>query len=320
MTKQRVLVTGTSGFIAPHLANRLAKAGYRVFGLQRYVTGRTNYSTDSKINTVFANLCDHIKIRQLIRDIRPDYVFHLGAMSPVSYSYDRYIEANETNYIATINLAEACLRYDENLKGFYFAGTSEEYGNQITFPIKENARLYPNSPYAVSKVAATRYLIYMYEAYNFPMTVCRPFNTYGRTGTQHFVVERILTQMLNEDPVVRLGDPEPIRDLMFRTDHVDAYLSVLAQSIIDDEKVNGEIFNFCTSGGYSIKELVFKCAELVGYTGEIEWNTIPKRPLDIYTLIGDNNKAKSILGWSPKYDLESGLKQTISELSRCEKQ
>jgi len=309
-----VLCTGTSGFIAPHLANRLVDLGYKVFGLERYVTGRTNYTSKHKFMRVFGNLCDTIKIRQIVKDLRPDYVFHLAAMSPVSYSYDRYVEVNETNYIATLNLAEACYRHSENLKQFLFAGTSEEYGNQTKTPIEEDAVLRPNSPYACSKVAATRYLLYMYEAYDFPITICRPFNTYGRVGTTHFVVERILTQMLQSVPVVRLGDPKPIRDLVFRDDHVEGYLSALRTNLSI-----GNVFNFCTGKGYSIKDLVSLCAKTTNFSGEIEWNTIPKRPLDIDVLIGDNTKAQTFLGWSPKYDLEQGLSQTVKELSELMK-
>lgn len=309
--KGKILVTGTSGFIAPHLANRLVDMGYRVYGLERYVTGRTNYQNECKYHKVFGNLCDHMKIRQTVKDIRPDFVFHLAAMSPVAYSYDRYIESNETNYLATINLAEACYRHDENLRQFIFAGTSEEYGNQEKFPIVETAKFYPNSPYAVSKVASNIYLEYMYDAYDFPMTICRPFNTYGRTGTTHFVVERILSQMLNGKDPIKLGDPEPVRDLMFREDHVEGYLSVFNKSV-----ALGQTFNLCTGIGYTIEDLVKLCKTVTGYEGSVVWHTIPKRPLDIHTLIGDNTKAKSILGWSPKYTLKEGLAQTCRELKQ----
>lgn len=305
----RILVTGVSGFIAPHIANALALLGYKVYGLQRYVTGRTNYKTCSSVNTVFANLCDHMAIRQIIRDIRPDVVIHLAAMSPVSYSYDRYLEVNETNYVATVNLAEACYRYSENLKQFIFAGTSEAYGNQNEFPILESASYYPNSPYACSKVAAIKYLKYMHEAYDFPVTIALPFNTYGRLGTTHFVVERILSQMLSSQKQLLLGDPEPVRDLLFRTDHVKGYLSVLLR-----EESIGEKFNFCTGKGATIEELVDLCAEVTEWKGDIIWHTIPKRPLDIDCLIGDNSKAKQILNWIPEYSLREGLLRTAREL------
>jgi len=160
----------------------------------------------------------------------------------------------------------------------------------------------------VSKAASTMYLEYMRDAYNFPMTICRPFNTYGRTKNRHFVTERILTQMLGRKEVISLGDPDPVRDMVFRDDHVDAYMTVLG-----NPDALGEIVNFCTGVGYSIHKLLHECMIITRWVGEVKWNTIPRRPLDIDVLIGDNSKAKS-LGWEPKYTLQSGLKKTIEEL------
>lgn len=197
------------------------------------------------------------------------------------------------------------MREVPHFKHFLFAGTSEEYGNQTEFPIKENAELRPNSPYAVSKVAADKYLQYMRDAYDFPVTVLRPFNTYGRKDNVHFVVERIITQML-QGKTVKLGDPTPERDLLYIDDHVNAYLTCLG-----NEKAKGEVFNFCTGRSISIKELADLIAKLTGFKGEIMWNTIPARPLDIKKLVGSYEKAKRILGWEPKHTLEEGLKKTI---------
>jgi len=306
----RILISGTSGFIAPRLASKLLDAGHEVWGIERYVTGRTAYRKDNRLNKYFCDLNDHSMIRHIVRLYQPEVVFHLGALSPVSFSYDRPQLYIDTNFKATVNLAETCMKEVDDFKQFITAGTSEEYGNQKSFPIREDAVLYPNSPYAVAKVASTKYLEYMRDAYGFPVTICRPFNTYGRTGTTHFVVERIISQCLAHEESLRLGDPEPVRDLMFRNDHVNAYLSVFnnpSQSI-------GEIFNFCTGQGVTIRQLVEMITEKTGYTGEVIWNTIPKRPLDIDTLIGDNGKAWQKLKWEPQYNLSEGLDQTITEL------
>jgi nucleoside-diphosphate-sugar epimerase len=307
----RVLVTGGSGFIGSHLIPKLIELGHEVYSLERYVTGR--YVLGARTATVFGDLRDSFTIRKLVREVQPDVAIHLASISPVAYSYDHPQEVFEVNALGTINLAEACLREVPHFKHFLFAGTSEEYGNQTEFPIKEDAELRPNSPYAVSKVATDKYLHYMRDAYDFPMTVLRPFNTYGRKDNVHFVVERTITQML-QGKTVKLGDPTPVRDLLYIDDHVDAYLTCLG-----NEKVRGEVFNFCTGRSVSIKELVESIAKLVGFDGEIIWGTIPARPLDIKKLIGSYEKAKRVLGWEPKYTLEEGLKRTIdfwrSELS-----
>jgi nucleoside-diphosphate-sugar epimerase len=300
----RVLVTGGSGFIGGHLIKKLIEFDHEVYSLERYVTGR--YILGARTVTVFGDLRDSFTIRKLVREIQPDAVIHLASISPVAYSYDHPQEVFEVNALGTINLAEACLREVPHLRHFLFAGTSEEYGNQTEFPVKEDAELRPNSPYSLSKVAADKYLQYMRDAYNFPVTVLRPFNTYGRKDNVHFVVERIITQML-QGKTVKLGDPTPVRDFMYVDDHVDAYLTCL-----DNEKAKGEVFNFCTGRGISIKELAELIAKLIGFEGEIFWNTIPARPLDIQKLVGSYEKAKRVLGWEPKYTLEEGLKKTIS--------
>jgi GDP-mannose 4,6-dehydratase len=305
----RVLVTGSTGFIGNQIAQALDKQGHDVYCLVRYVSGRGLYN-EKQLKTVFADLTDHFAVHNTIHSIKPDAVFHLAALSPVALSYNRPTEVIDTNFTATVNLAECCMRENPAFKQFIFAGTSEEYGNQPCFPIKETVELYPNSPYAVSKVAADKYLNYMRDAYGFPITIVRPFNTYGRAHDAHFIVERIITQMMNGKEV-RLGDSSPVRDFMFMDDHVDAYLTVFGR-----QSAVGETFNFCTGKGITIRELTEKLAELLDYKGKIVWDTIPKRPLDIQTLIGDNTKARSRLGWAPKVELEDGLKKTIEMLKK----
>ena len=300
----RILVTGTSGFVGGSLAPKLAEEGHDIYCLERYVTGRFVLGKNKNMKTVFGDLRDDSTIKKIIRDTQPEAVIHLAAISPVSYSYDHPIEVSETNFFGTVNLAEACLKEAHHFKHFLFAGTSEEYGNQINPPIKENSELYPNSPYAVSKVAADKYLQYMKDTYDFPITVLRNFNTYGRKDNSHFVVERTIVQML-QGQTVRLGDPEPIRDLMYLDDHLNGYLTCL-----DNDKAIGETFNFCTGFGIKISDLVERIRQITGFSGNVVWNTIPKRPLDIDVLIGDNSKARKLLNWQPKVGIEQGLRLT----------
>jgi len=305
MESAKVLVTGGGGFIGGHLIPELVKASYDVYSLERYVTGRYVLGGNRMAKTVFGDLRDFFTIRGLIRKVQPDFVIHLASISAVAYSYDHPNEVIESNLLGTVNLAESCLHEVPHLKRFLLAGTSEEYGNQETFPIKEDAELRPNSPYAVSKVGADKYLQYLYDSYEFPGTVLRPFNTYGRKDNTHFVVERTITQMLKEK-VVRLGDPTPVRDLMYVDDHVDAYLTCLK-----NEKAVGGVFNFCTGHGVSIAQLVDNIKELANFKGEVVWNTIPKRPLDIDKLVGTYSKAEKLLGWKPKFPLNKGLRLAV---------
>lgn len=305
----KVFITGTSGFVGSHLLPHLIKLNYEVHALERYMTGRyVRGKQDGSVNVVYADLNDHVAIREAIVKIKPEFVIHLAAISPVAYSFEHPFEVIETNFVASVNLAEANRKYNPKLEHFIAAGTSEEYGNQEQIPIPETADLRPTSPYAVSKVAMDRYLQYMRDAYDFPMTVARPFNTYGRRRNKFFVVERILSQMLNDCDTVKLGDPTPVRDLMYISDHVNAYLTCLGNN-----KAKKRTFNFCTGHGASILNLVEVAKQATGYKGKITWNTV-NRPLDINSLIGDNRKALELLGWRPTTSLENGIRQTIENL------
>lgn len=300
----RILVTGTTGFIGSHLVPELVKQSHDVFGVERYVTGRYVLGNQRETKTVFADIREYFDVRQIVRQVQPDVLIHLAAASAVAYSYQHPHEMIDTNLTGTINLAEACLREAPNLIQFLFASTSETYGNGPS-PKTEETPQNPNSPYSVSKLASEKYLLYMRDAYRFPVTVLHPFNTYGRKNNTHFVVERAIFQMLKKQSV-SLGDPTPIRDFLYVDDHVNAYLACLNNS-----KAIGEVFNFCTGKGITIRDLAEKISKITDYRKEIHWESIPRRPLDIKELIGDYSKAKRVLGWKPKYTLDQGLKLTV---------
>jgi nucleoside-diphosphate-sugar epimerase len=301
----RIMVTGATGFIGGRLLERLVEqGGHDLYSLQRYVTGRYVLGADHGVKAVFCDLRDHFAVRAAIREVQPEVVFHLAAISPVSYSYDHPNEVLEANLIGTVNLAESCLREVPSFKQFLFASTSETYGNGPV-PKLEDTPQSPNSPYSVSKHAAEKYILYMFDAYKFPATVLRPFNTYGRRDNTHFLVERMLVQMLRGD-TVKLGDPTPERDLLYVEDHVNAYLTCF-----NHPKAIGQAFNFSTCDKVTVSDLAEKMRALTGFKGQILWDTIPRRPLDIQVLYGDSTKAKSVLGWKPEFTLDEGLRLTM---------
>ena len=242
-----------------------------------------------------------------MKDVQPEYCIHLAAVSAVSFSYEHPIEVNEANYLGTINLAEACKEVP-HFKQFIFAGTSEEYGITLKGAkqyLTEESELNPNSPYAVSKIAADIYLRYMYKAYGFPVTILRPFNTYGRKSNAHFFIERTITQMLNGKDVY-LGDKTTVRDWLYVDDHVNGYMKALG-----NRKAIGEVIQLCTGNSYTTEETAKIIAKLTDFKGKINWDATQQRPLDARVLRGDNSKAKRLLGWEPHYTLEEGLKRTI---------
>jgi nucleoside-diphosphate-sugar epimerase len=302
----RILVTGATGFVGSRLLERLADiGGHDLYSLQRYVTGRYVLGADHGVKVVFCDLRDQFAVKCALREVQPEVVFHLAAVSPVSYSYDHPNEVLEANLIGAVNLAESCLREVPHFKHFLFASTSETFGNG-PLPKREDTPQAPNSPYSVSKHAAEKYVLYMRDAYKFPVTALRPFNTYGRRDNTHFLVERTIVQMLRGD-VVKLGDPTPERDLLYIDDHVDAYLTCLA----NPEASIGQVFNFCTGEKLAVRALAEKVRDMTGFRGQILWDTIPRRPLDIQVLYGDASKAKSVLGWQFKISLDEGLRRTI---------
>jgi nucleoside-diphosphate-sugar epimerase len=301
----RILVTGATGFVGSRLLERLAEmGGHDIYSMQRYVAGRYVLGADHGVKVVFCDLRDQFAVKCAIRDVQPEVVFHLAAISPVSYSYDHPNEVLDTNLTGTVNLAEACLREVPHFKHFLFASTSETFGNGPV-PKLEDTPQAPNSPYSVAKHAAEKYVLYMWDAYKFPVTVLRPFNTYGRRDNTHFLVERMLVQMLQGN-TVKLGDPTPERDLLYIDDHVDSYLICFAKP----QASIGQTFNFCTGEKLTVQALADKMRAMTGFRGQILWDTIPKRPLDIQVLYGDSAKAKSVLGWEAKVSLEDGLRRT----------
>lgn len=302
----RILVTGATGFVGSRLLERLTEiGGHDLYSLQRYVTGRYVLGADHGVKVVFCDLRDQFAVKCALREVQPEVVFHLAAISPVSYSYEHPNEVLEANLMGTVNLVESCLREVPHFKHFLFASTSETFGNGPV-PKREDTPQAPNSPYSVSKHAAEKYVLYMWDAYKFPVTALRPFNTYGRRDNTHFLVERIIVQMLRGD-VVKLGDQTPERDLLYVDDHVNAYVTCMNKP----EKSIGQVFNFCTGEKHTVRDLAEKLREMTGFRGQILWDTIPRRPLDIQVLYGDAAKAKSVLGWQAEVSLEEGLRRTI---------
>ena len=264
-----------------------------------------------EVGIVWGDLIDVHFLRTPLRNINPEVVVHLASPSSVAYSFEHPQENAEVTYIGMINLQKACEGL-HNLEKFIFAGTSEEYGNQIKFPTKEDAPLEPNQPYAIAKVAADLYLNYCKEASGFPAVILRPFNTYGRTKNLSFVTEAIISQMLSQSKIT-LGDPTPIRDLLYVEDHINGYIKAIETPYETLENVRA--INLCTGIGTSIKELAEKIQKYTDFKGEIVWN-VKTRPTEISKLVGDWHNAFTYLGWRPQTSLDEGLVLTINKIRK----
>lgn len=305
----KVLITGISGFIGSYLAEHLLTEGHEVAGLMRQ-TNRMNFPSVARLRgraeLHYGSLTDLSAVTQALREFRPDAICHLGAITPVAYSFDHPHEVTETNYLGTINLAEAALKHCPNLKRFIFASSMETYGFQNkreAFIETDESR--PACPYAVAKVAGEKYLQYLHYAHQFPAVAFRQTNAYGRKENDYFVVEAIITQML-KGKEVNLGDPRPVRNFIFIDDLVALYSAML----MTDADVSGQVFNTGPDNGISIDSLADLCKTMTGWRGKINWNTRPRRPGEIFYLNSSNQKVTQALGWKPRVDMISGIART----------
>ena len=312
----RILITGSTGMIGSRLVPMLTDAGHDVHELVRYVSGG-RYSYYERKNRYFADLRDREAVRHAVTDCKPEVIINLAAQTAVSFSFINPIDVMETNFVSVVNLAEVAR--EVGVTQFIQASTSEVYGKATKFPLTEDTPLEGTSPYAVAKVAAEKYLWLMYSIYKQPITIIRPFNSYGRAlggiANRHYVIERAICQAL-EDKRINLHNPEPVRDFLFRDDHCMGYVKA-----VGNPSTIGEAINLCTGKGYSIAEAAHLIAKVVserlGEKVEVTFDLEPDRPKDIDKLVGSNDKAKGLLGWQPKYSFEQGIEIAVQEWARC---
>jgi nucleoside-diphosphate-sugar epimerase len=303
----RILITGISGFIGQALASQLLTDGHEVHGLYEHDTSMAKNPGVQHQHVV--NLTDHERVEEVIETVQPEAVLHLASRSEVALSFRNYIEVTEVNYVAVVNLAEACRRFAPGLKAFVMASTMETYGNAHPFTgveaFTEETLQYPMAPYAVAKLACERYLAYMGYAYDFPYITLRQTNTYGRTDNSFFIVERIVSQMLAGDEI-NLGVGWPVRNFLFIDDLVELYRVLL------DRLPLGETFVTGPDNAVTIAELVDLIAAKIGWKGTVNWDTVPERAAEVPYLNSDPAKAKRLLGWEPRVSLDEGLERTIA--------
>lgn len=295
---EKILITGLSGFIGGYLRNRL-QSKYQIFDLG-------------------CDLLDKEGIDQRLKEVDPDFIIHLAARTEVEKSFYEQTSFSSVNYVGTVNMVESA-RYLKNLKLFVFSSTMETYGwqpesdsirdgdNGVIPVFNEETTQHPNAPYAVAKVGCELYLEYAKRAYGFPFCAFRQTNTYGRVDNDFFVVEQIITQMLKNPNEINLGYKEPYRNFLWIEDLINLYETV----ITNHTPAVGEIFCTGPNNAVSIEHLVNMIAKKIGWRGQVNWNTKPKRHGEIYVLNSTPAKAERLLGWVPKIDLDSGLDRTI---------
>jgi len=308
---KKVLITGAGGFIGSHLTERLVREGAQVRTFVRYnsrgdpgLLRLLDTETRSKIEIIGGDLRDFPAVQSVLDGY--SYIFHLGALISIPYSYQHPREVAETNLLGTLNLLQAS--YHSKIDRLIHTSTSEVYGTAMYVPIDESHPLQGQSPYSASKIGADKLAESFFCAYGLPVVTVRPFNTYGPRQSARAIIPTIITQALAQE-MIRLGNLETTRDFTYVEDTVDGFL--LAAETRD---VEGQTFNLGTGVEIKIGDLANKIIQQIGSTAKIQLDTDRLRPQasEVFRLISNNTLARERLGWQPKHSLNDGLLKTIS--------
>ena len=310
----KILVTGAEGFIGSHLTELLVNEGYDVRAMVQY----NSFNNWGWVDTFDDNIKNKLDI--FLGDVRDpngvrtamegaDAVFHLAALIAIPYSYhspDMYVD---TNIKGTLNILQA--GRDLGTKRILVTSTSEVYGTAQYVPIDEKHPYQGQSPYSATKIGADRLSESFYRSFNLPVTIVRPFNTYGPRQSARAVIPTIITQLLAGREEIKLGSLTPTRDFNYVKDTARGFLE-----IYKSDKTIGEEINIATQREISIGELANELIRQINPNAKIVCDEERVRPekSEVNRLLGSNEKIKRLTDWEPKYSFEEGLAETIEFL------
>lgn len=306
---KKILITGADGFIGSHLCEILCKKGHKIRALSQYNSFNfwghlEGVECLKDIEVVSGDLRDSFFCDKLCEGI--DAVFHLGALIAIPYSYLAPKSYVDTNINGTLNMLEAAKKHGVSL--FVHTSTSEVYGTALYAPIDEKHPLQPQSPYSATKIAADMLALSYYNAFNLPVIIARPFNTYGPRQSARAIIPTIITQILSGAKELKLGDLSPKRDLNFVLDTCEAFASFL------ELKNYGEVFNIGSGKEYSMQEVLEMIQKICQVELKMTCDKARIRPKnsEVFRLLCDNSKLYKASSWRSKISLEEGLRQTIA--------
>lgn len=307
--QESVLVTGADGFIGSHLVELLVREGYKVKALSQYNSfNYWGWLEDVECHSEIEVLSGDVRDPHYCKDITKgvDAIFHLAALIAIPYSYvapDSYVD---TNIKGTLNICQAAL--ENGVGRVIHTSTSEVYGTAQYVPIDEHHPIQPQSPYSASKIGADAMALSFFNAFNLPVTVARPFNTYGPRQSARAVIPTIISQIASGKRQIQLGDVSPTRDFNYVADTCRGFLD-LARC----DKAIGETVNIGSNFEISIKDTLNIIRELMNSDVEFLVDKSRLRPgrSEVFRLWCDNTKIRGLTGFEPEYDLRAGLKATI---------
>lgn len=318
LKNKKILITGSEGFIGSHLVERFLKEDceikafvyYNAFNSRGWLDSLPEESIE-KLEIFLGDIRDPYAVREAVKDV--DIICHLAALIGIPYSYVAPESYINTNVIGTSNLLQAAR--DFNTEKIIITSTSETYGTALYTPIDEKHPYQPQSPYSASKIAADNITLSFFYSFNLPVSIIRPFNTYGPRQSSRAIIPTIITQILKNQEDLKLGNLNPTRDLTFVLDTCDAYIKMCKK-----DNLEGEIINIGNSSEISIGDLANMIKNLMNSEIKIVSESIRARPekSEVNRLLANITKARKLLGWEPKHTLTEGLKLTIEWFKKKE--
>lgn len=308
---KKVLVTGADGFIGSHLVEKLLDSGYSVRAFVYYNSFNSWGWLDTlpkgklgEIEIVSGDIRDKNGVREAMKDV--DEVYNLAALIAIPFSYQSPDSYVDTNIKGTLNVLQAAKEL--NTKRIMITSTSEVYGSAKFVPITEEHPYQGQSPYSATKIGADKLAEAFYRSFSLPITIVRPFNTYGPRQSARAIIPTIITQLLSGREEIKLGALTPTRDFNYVKDTVNGFVEIAKST-----KTIGEEINIATEKEISIKDLAEELIRQINPKAKImcdEERIRPKKS-EVNRLLGSNEKIKRLTNWTPKFTFEEGIKETI---------
>ena len=308
---KKVLVTGADGFIGSHLTEQLVRAGHEVRAFVYYNSFNAWGWLDSADREVLS------QIEVVSGDIRDaagvdaamdgcSHVLHLAALIAIPFSYNSPDAYVQTNVTGTLNVLQSARRH--RIEHLTCTSTSETYGTAQRVPIDEDHPLNAQSPYAATKVAADQLALSFHKSFDLPVSVLRPFNTFGPRQSARAVIPTVIGQIAAGEREIKLGSLHPTRDFTFVTDTARGFIQLMSS----DQGI-GQVTNLGTGYEISIGDTVALVAELMGASVEIKQQEERERPpnSEVERLVACTRKARDLIGWAPEFSGHEGLKQGL---------
>jgi dTDP-glucose 4,6-dehydratase len=310
----RILVTGSCGFIGSHLVEKLVKLNHKVKAFTFYnARGNNGWidSIDSKIlknvELISGDIRDYNFLEKHTRNV--DVIYNLAALIGIPYSYNSPQSYIDTNINGTYNILQSAKQ--NNVSKIFIISTSEVYGTAQQVPIKESHSMNAQSPYAATKIGADQLALSFYRSYKLPVVILRPFNTYGPRQSARAVIPTIISQLLNNNKILKIGNLSTTRDFTYVDDTVEAFVLALKKNIF------GEVINIGNRFEISIKDIVNIFKNDFGYDFKIlvDKKRIRSKKSEVFRLLASDLKARKLLNWKPRYSgiggFKKGLEKTI---------